>query len=52
MAGFSFQTTKVAFYGQNARDHLLLLTYEKPGAQPVGGHARGLSVHRRTLVQT
>lgn len=28
MVGFAYQATKDAFYGQHARDHLLLLTYE------------------------
>ncbi|MGN6094216.1 MAG: sulfotransferase, partial [Luteibacter jiangsuensis] len=28
MVGFAYQATKEAFYGEQARDHLLLLTYE------------------------
>ena len=28
MVGFAYQATKEAFYGEHARDHLLLLTYE------------------------
>jgi sulfotransferase len=28
MVGFAYQATKEAFYGEHARDHLMLLTYE------------------------
>ncbi len=51
MVGFAFQATKDAFYGQYAPGHLLLLTYESLVRNPAGGHARGLPVHRRTLVR-
>lgn len=34
MVGFAYQATKEAFYGQYARDHLLMLTYESLVANP------------------
>ncbi|WP_199099295.1 sulfotransferase [Dyella sp. ASV21] len=34
MVGFAYQATKEAFYGQYARNHLLMLTYESLAADP------------------
>lgn len=34
MVGFAYQATKEAFYGQDAKDHLLLLTYETLVREP------------------
>jgi sulfotransferase len=35
MVGFAYQATKEAFYGQYAKDHLLMVTYESLVADPV-----------------
>ncbi|KLD62303.1 sulfotransferase family protein [Dyella japonica] len=34
MVGFAYQATKEAFYGQDAQDHLLMLTYESLVTDP------------------
>ncbi|WP_266183250.1 sulfotransferase family protein [Dyella humicola] len=36
MVGFAYQATKEAFYGQDAQDHLLMLTYESLVRDPAG----------------